>query len=258
MKTSLRVPGVAVGTEAEEVAAGQRQLRRFWLRQNDDAESFSTACFARLAAVLFVLVLALPLSVFGQGTTGSVTGTVTDPSGAAIVGASVTVTQTSTNAIHTVTSSGTGGFTVTQLPPGDYTVKVDKSGFQSSEQKAIALSIDQVVQINAQLTIGSQEQTIGVTSAASVIQTTESSVGSVIDSQAIQNTPLNGRLGLMGLIALAPGVQNAGAQDQLATRGVTVAVGTGSRNAYGGLGSTLDGVGNKEVTLQRAEPEVPS
>ena len=62
----------------------------------------------------------------------------------------------------------------------------------------------------------------------------------------------------MGLIALSPGVQGVGAQDQLAVRGLTYAVGTGSRNAYGGLGSTLDGVINKEVTLQRSEPEVPS
>ena len=83
-------------------------------------------------------------------------------------------------------------------------------------------------------------------------------MGQVIDSQSIQNTPLNGRLSVMGLIALSPGVQGVGAQDQLAVRGLTYAVGTGSRNAYGGLGSTLDGVVNKEVTLQRSEPEIPS
>jgi hypothetical protein len=59
-------------------------------------------------------------------------------------------------------------------------------------------------------------------------------------------------------VALAPGVQGVGAQDQLDTRGVTAAIGTGSRNAYGGLGTTLDGVTNQEVTLQRSEGEVPS
>ena len=62
----------------------------------------------------------------------------------------------------------------------------------------------------------------------------------------------------MGLIALAPGVQGAGAQDQLAVRGVTPSIGTGTRNSYGGFGSTLDGVTNQEVTLQRGEAEVPS
>jgi hypothetical protein len=211
---------------------------------------------ALFAGVL--LVLALQPNSFGQGITGSITGTVTDASGAAIAGATVTVTQTATNGVHIATTSGAGNFTVTQLAPGQYTVRIDKETFASYQQNDITLSIDQVAQINAQLAIGSQSQTIEVTSTSPVIQTTDSSVGSVIDSQAIQNTPLNGRLGLMGLIALAPGVQAAGAQDQLATRGVTAAIGTGSRNAYGGLGSTLDGVSNAEVTLQRAEPEVPS
>jgi hypothetical protein len=112
--------------------------------------------------------------------------------------------------------------------------------------------------VNAQLSVGSEQTTVMVTSAPPVIQTQDSSVGQVIDSQSIQNTPLNGRLSVMGLIALSPGVQGVGAQDQLAVRGLTYAVGTGSRNAYGGLGSTLDGVVNKEVTLQRSEPEIPS
>ena len=223
-----------------------------------------TAAASRLTAIWATLLFSLTLSLgltptaFAQGITGSITGTVADPSGAAVSGATVTVTQTATNAVHTIKTSDVGNFTVTQLPPGDYSLKVDKDGFQVYEQKGIALSIDQVVQVNPQLTVGSTSQTVEVTSAAAVIQTDDSSVGSVIESQAIQNTPLNGRLGLMGLIALAPGVQAAGAQDQLATRGVTAAVGTGSRNAYGGLGSTLDGVSNKEVTLQRAEAEVPS
>jgi hypothetical protein len=208
--------------------------------------------------MMLILTVSLSTRLFGQGTTGSITGTITDSTGAAIPSATVTVIQTATNAIHTVVTSAVGNFTVTQLPPGEYSVRVEKGGFGAYEQKGVVLSIDQVVQINPQLTVGSQVQTVEVSGAPAVIQTEESSVGEVIDSQAIQNTPLNGRLGLMGLIALAPGVQNAGAQDQLATRGITVAIGTGSRNAYGGLGSTLDGVSNKEVTLQRAEPEVPS
>ncbi len=214
--------------------------------------------FAFFAGVLLLLALVLQPTSFGQGITGSITGTVTDSTGAAITGATVTVTQIATNSVHMATTSDVGNFTVIQLAPGEYTVKIEKGTFKSYQQKGVVLSIDQIVQINAQLSVGAKEETVEVTSASPVIQTEDSSVGSVIDSQAIQNTPLNGRLGLMGLIALAPGVQAAGAQDQLATRGVTAAIGTGSRNAYGSLGSTLDGVSNTEVTLQRAEPEVPS
>ncbi len=216
-----------------------------------------------LTAIAFLLAavfLALPVSrlSYSQGITGSITGTVTDPSGAVVAGATVTVRDVETNGARVVTTSDAGTYTVTQLLPGHYEVKVDKSGFKTYDQSGITLVIDQVAQINAQLTVGSEAQNIEVTSTGPVIQTEDSSVGQVIDSQSIQNTPLNGRLSVMGLIALSPGVQGVGAQDQLAVRGLTYAVGTGSRNAYGGLGSTLDGVVNKEVTLQRAEPEVPS
>jgi hypothetical protein len=194
----------------------------------------------------------------GQGITGSITGTVTDPSGSVVGGAAVTIRQEETDAIRKVTTSDAGTYTVPQLPPGHYDVKVAKTGFSAYEQKGITLAIDQSAEIDAHLTVGSEEQNIEVTTTGPIIQTEDSSVGQVIDSQAIQNTPLNGRLSVMGLVALAPGVQNAGAQDQLAVRGMTPAIGTGSRNAYGGLGNTLDGVTNKEVTLQRSEPEIPS
>jgi len=217
--------------------------------------------FLRAVPALAILCLALlPAYRAGssQGITGSITGTVTDPSGSVIGAASVTVRQEETNAIHKTTTSDAGTYTVTQLPPGHYDVKVDKTGFEAYQQKGITLAIDQKAEIDAQLTVGSEQQNVVVTSTGPVIQTEDSSIGQVIDSQAIQNTPLNGRLSVMGLVALAPGVQSAGAQDQLAVRGMTPAIGTGSRNAYGGLGNTLDGVTNKEVTLQRSEPEIPS
>jgi hypothetical protein len=207
---------------------------------------------------LLVLVLMLAQGAFAQGVTGSITGTVTDSTGAAIPDATVTIRNTATNSVHTVKTSEVGSYTVPQLPPGQYTVQVDKVTFKSYKQSAITLSIDQVAQVDAQLTVGATNEVVEVTSTEPVIQTSTSSVGSVIDSQAILNTPLNGRLGINGLVALAPGVQGAGAQDQLDTRGVTASVGTGSRSSYGGLGSTLDGVTNQEVTLQRGEGEVPS
>jgi hypothetical protein len=220
-------------------------------------------CFiGRRRALPFALLAAITLSwataCLGQGITGSITGTVADSTGAAIPGATVTVKSAATNAVHSVTTSDVGSYTVTQLPPGTYTVSVAKANFKSYKQTGIVLSIDQVAQINAELAVGGTDQTVEVTSTGPTIQTDDSSVGSVIDSQAIQNTPLNGRLGINGLVALAPGVQGVGAQDQLDTRGVTAAIGTGGRNAYGGLGSTLDGVTNQEVTLQRGEGEVPS
>src|ERR1700760_1041424 len=85
--------------------------------------------FALLAGVLVFAALAVQLNPFGRGITGSIPGTVTEATGAAVASATVTVTQTSTNAIHAATTSAVGSFTVTQLPPGQYAVKVDMAGF---------------------------------------------------------------------------------------------------------------------------------
>ncbi len=230
----------------------------------EDLASKTTLCkqiFSRAAMTALFLALAIiaaPAGGHGQGITASITGTITDPSGAVIAGAAVSVRNVDTNEVRKVLSSDAGTYTVTQLAPGRYAVEVDKTGFKTYRQSGITLQIDQVAEINPQLQIGSEAQNVEVISTGPVIQTEDSSVGQVIDSQAIQNTPLNGRLSVMGLIALAPGVQAAGAQDQLAVRGETPSIGTGGRNAYGGFGNTLDGVNNQEITLQRSEAEVPS
>lgn len=210
-------------------------------------------------AVLLGAVMLMPVpDSHAQGITGSIAGTVTDTSGAAVAGATVTIRNLDTNATRSVTTSDIGSYKVTQLQPGRYSVKVEQAGFKSYQTNNLTLQIDQTAMVDARLEIGSEQMTVTVTTSAPVIQAEDSSVGSVIDSKAIQNTPLNGRLSIMGLVALAPGVQGVGAQDQIPVRGLTVAIGTGSRNSYGGVGSTLDGVTNQEVTLQRGEGEVPS
>lgn len=209
-------------------------------------------------ALATTLALVLAPDSFGQGITGSITGTVTDPSGAAVARASVTVSNLETSAVRTVTTSDAGTYAVTQLQPGPYNVKIQKANFNTFQQSRVVLQIDQIALVNAKLQVGSRDTTISVTSAAPVIETSDSSVGLVVDNQAIQNTPLNGRLSVMGLIAIAPGVQGAGAQDQLAVRGITPSIGTGARNSYGGMGDRLDGATNQEVTLERGEAEIPS
>ncbi len=204
------------------------------------------------------VMLAATKSSNAQGTTGTITGTVADPSGSVIPGATVTIKQVENNAVRVLTSSDAGTYKATSLAPGHYTVKVERAGFKSFTQSGLTLTIDQTLLVDAKLAIGAATEMVEVTTAPPVIQTEESSIGQLIDAQSIQNTPLNGRLSVMGLIALAPGMQGVGAQDQMATRGLTVAAGTGSRNSYGGLGVIFDGVINKEITLQRGEPEIPS
>ena len=178
---------------------GKLFLRHAWL----------IVCFS--VATLGILS---PQSMGQTGTTARVTGTVTDPSGAVLPGATITIREADTNATRTITTAENGDYAVTQLTPGKYSLTVEKQGFGSYQQNDIVLVIGQVAEINVQLQVGSQAQKVTVTSSAPVIQTEDSYIGSVIDSQTIVNTPLNGRLSSMGLVALAPGVQGAGAQDQ--------------------------------------------
>src|SRR3569833_2387816 len=84
----------------------------------------------RMALSFVCLVSLLHLSAVAQGITGSITGTITDATGAVLTGANVTVTQLQTNSIHVVTTTGNGNYTVTQLPPGTYSVRIEKAGFQ--------------------------------------------------------------------------------------------------------------------------------
>ena len=215
----------------------------------------------RNVVVTFLLIAfcILAPAAIAQGITGSITGTVTDPSGAAIPQATVTITQTATNTVKTLTTSESGFYTVTQLPPGDYTVVIEKSGFSRFEQTGLTLTINQVAQVSPALKIGSSQQQITITSDDSpLIQTDTSSIGLVIDAATIQETPLNGHTNLIGLIGLAPGVQSPGAQDQVPYFGVTPSIGTGGRNAFGGIGFTLDGVQSKSGTLQRGLADTPS
>src|ERR1700751_5658784 len=97
-----------------------------------------------LVVIAFLLIaILLPARAAAQGTTGSITGTVTDASGAAVPGATVTITQTSTNDVHTAATSDSGFYTVPQLPPGNYRVSVEKSGFNRFVQNDITLTINQ-------------------------------------------------------------------------------------------------------------------
>ncbi len=210
-----------------------------------------------IISLTLVFALAAVCTSFGQGLTGSIAGTVTDASGATVAGAMVTVREIDTNATRTATTSDVGSYRVPQLPPGNYSVKFEKAGFEVSQQEKIIVAIDQVAQIDVKLSLGSDVQTMNVSSAAPVIQTETSSVGMLVDSATIQNTPLNGHLSVLGLISLTPGTQDVAAQDTVPVRGITLAFGTNQRNSYGNAGFTLDGVINEEIELQRGEGEVP-
>lgn len=195
-----------------------------------------------------------------QQITGTITGVVSDSSGAPIAGARVILRQVDTNATRNLVTSNIGSYTAPHLAPGRYDVRIEADGFKVFEQKGIVLLIDHVAAVNAALQVGAATEVVEVSADdLPTIETEQSSVGVVLDSNELQNTPNNGRLSLYAMYMLAPGVQNlAYAPDQIQKYGVTLSIGSTRRNSYGTMGTTLDGTVNEQKDLQRSNQEVPS
>lgn len=142
-------------------------------------------------AGLFVSCL-LPATARAQST-GSITGTVTDASGAVIPGAKVVVTEQQTGVSRTVTADGSGSYAVPSLQPGTYSVKASETGMQVVTVQGVVLSVSSTVPVNVQLGLQSQSEVVEVNAAAAGIETSTMSVGQVIDQKTVQDVPLNGR-----------------------------------------------------------------
>src|ERR1700761_3331971 len=122
----------------------------------------------KLKALLFLLCASLFLnahSAHGQNTTGSITGRLTDPTGAVIAGAKVTVRNLGTAEVRTLTTDASGDFTATLLLPGHYSVSAEHTGFKTSVQNDITLEVDQTVRADLHLDVGSAAQKVEVTAA---------------------------------------------------------------------------------------------
>src|SRR5579884_1814105 len=146
---------------------------------------------ARSAKVLVPLALALfmvPLA-FAQGERASITGTVTDASGAIVTDASVTVRDTATNVTTKTTTNSAGLYFITSLPPGNYDLTVAKSGFETSTVQNIPLTAALVATVNVSLHVGSVSQTVAVSATAVQLESQTSALQSTITTRAIEDLP---------------------------------------------------------------------
>jgi hypothetical protein len=141
--------------------------------------------------LLCLIVVLVPLTA--QTTTGSIVGTVTDPSGAIIAGATVTVTNQGTNIALKATTDPAGNYVVTPLAVGTYTVAVEAAGFKKSVRSDIPINVQDRVRVDASLEVGAVTDTVEVVGAAPMLQTDTSYLGQVVGSQEIVDLPLNGR-----------------------------------------------------------------
>ena len=214
--------------------------------------SFVVRVFLRLT-VLFALVFA----ALGQTTvsTGSIQGTVTDPSGAAIAGARVTITAKATGSAATVTTSSAGEYNSGGLIPGDYEVRVEETGF-STALLAVTVQVGVTSNGNVRLAIGKSSETIEVTSSAIAVNPDQATVQGVLNSTQIEQLPINGR-NFLDLAQLEPGVQ---IQD--GTNFDPTKVGYSSISFGGRFGRTarisVDGVDVSDETVGTTTQDIPS
>jgi outer membrane receptor protein involved in Fe transport len=155
--------------------------------------------------VLFFLLIALvPFVSFGQSSNGSISGNATDDSGGAMPGVTVTVTNLATGATRSNVTTSAGHYELPLLPPGNYSVSAELSGFQSVKFAKIVVNVGSDTGLNFKMKPGVTE-TVTVTAAAPVIETTRSEVSSVVNEKAIQNLPTNGR-NFIDFVLTTPGV----------------------------------------------------
>jgi hypothetical protein len=144
-----------------------------------------------------------------QESRGTISGSVTDPTGAAIPGAHVTITETSSGTVSKTTSNGAGQYVVPFLLPGKYTVSVQQQGFKQSVRAGIELNSAAHLIIDMKLQLGSTRQTVTVTAAAPLLNTSSASIGQTITTKEVADLPLDGRTPMM-LSELSIGVLPTG------------------------------------------------
>jgi hypothetical protein len=141
-----------------------------------------------------LLVLAAALTpLYGQATSASVSGRITDPSGAAVPQASVTVTNIDTGLRREARTNEDGNYAAPLLPPGNYLVAVLKEGFRPVNRSGISLAVDQTARIDVILEVGAVSESVDVVAATPLIEQETSALGQVIDNTKVLNIPINGR-----------------------------------------------------------------
>src|SRR6202521_4842884 len=159
----------------------------------------------RLSLLAAWCVAASALPLFAQVAAGEITGVVKDPGGAAVPGATVTVTNVETNRQRVIASSGNGVYTAPSLTPGDYRVDVELSGFKPVRREGIRLSTGEKARIDFDLVVGDVREQVTVTADAPILRAETASLGSVVEHEQVVQLPLNGRT-FITLASLAPGV----------------------------------------------------
>ncbi len=206
----------------------------------------------RQVALGFVLSVLLTLTARAQLTVGHITGTITDESGAVVVGARVTLTNSRTGVETRTLSTSTGSYTFEQVDPGTYSLRVEAKGFTTAITNNMVVHVTQTVTQNYKLTVGNVTTQVTVTESTPLLQAQDASVGQEVNEQLVNNLPLVGR-DWTTLAHISPGTTTvngqAGASEAFSSNGVNSVQNDMRLNGiddnmefYGGFGTiTIEG-----------------
>jgi Carboxypeptidase regulatory-like domain len=167
---------------------------------------FQAGTFARAVVVfLFALLFSTSLTFGQSASTGALSGTVTDPSGAVIANATVTATNIATGQTRTVTTDTSGVYKISLLPPGNYSVKFSASGFKTVEVPSVTVNVTENQFLDHALEVGAQNQQVTVESTVETIQAQNATVGGLVSGETVTDLPLSTR-NYTQVIDLSPGV----------------------------------------------------
>jgi hypothetical protein len=192
--------------------------------------------------LISLLVVLFALTAMAQIQNGQFTGNVTDPSGAAVANAKVTITNHATNLSVTTTTNSTGVFTAKELPIGTYNISIEASGFKTFSDLGVALNAGTITHIDAKMTLGQAREVVEVTGQEVAVDTEDSKLASTVTSTQISNLPLNGR-NVYDLIQMAPGAVNVMGVDFENGHSTVV---NGLREDFNGF--LINGVSNKGLS----------
>lgn len=197
-----------------------------------------------LLCIVILVLMGFANNTFAQDVTARIDGQVTDPNGAIVLNATITLTNTKTGEVRTAQSNDSGGYTLALVPPGTYDLSVKAQGFKEYLSRGIELNVNDRKTINIGLETGAITESITVTAEAPLLQTSPT-VGDVVENRRVVELPLNNR-NFMQLLNLVPGVTGSGTSEIGIglTNTVDFSINGTRRNAINFL---VDGVSNSDV-----------
>ena len=202
---------------------------------------------------LFFFFFSFSSALLGQAITGTVVGTIEDPTGAVLPNAAVTLTNQNTNVVMKQTTNDAGDYTFTNVPVGNYRNEASLKGFGTVVANNVVVQVNQITRVDLTLSPGAVTEQVTVNAAAPLVQSTTSEIGEVIDSRQIVELPLNGRL-FEQLVILSPGAVQASwgdfSENPAASGARAPANATVNGLPWSGNNYLIDGVANNEPLNQ--------